>query len=342
MGYSSCDVMHWVTRAMPAAAVLCLLSIPASASPEEAAEKAGLSAGGSVSAGAAASAVEGTGQAEANAGAAVEEGTNDEGEKNEGGAESMGAETASPPSGPAAREPEARTASTGPEESASQASGGIPAKSGEEEGERTVFYYGFSMGLGVTTTLGSYWRDENLELLWGSDARKGVAFAFTISLDFDIWLTERWAIFFGAGIARKGTRIKDWEATDGVTWEGLTESILYGELPFGVKLRISGWQLGFGIAAYFGIRGSTTTDDGDTTDRTSWPGGKWDEYLRFNFGPKFLVGYAFTVDRITSVPSLEWNMHMLSDIRDVPAGLDPRYDQSRYMTILLKLGVYFF
>ncbi len=211
-----------------------------------------------------------------------------------------------------------------------------------DEAERSIFYYGFTLGFGVTATFGSFWRDENIAAMWGEDARKGVAFAFTISLDFDIWLTERWGIFFGAGIARKGTRIKDCELTDGTAWEGITESILYGELPAGVKLRISDWQLGFGVAAYFGIRGSTTTDDGDTADRTSWPGGKWNEYLRFNFGPKFLVGYAFTLDRITTIPSLEWNMHMLSDIRDVPSDMDSLYDQSRYMTILLKLGVYFF
>ncbi len=197
-------------------------------------------------------------------------------------------------------------------------------------------WFGGSFGLGGTRSVGSLWDEENVQNANGPDARLTPAFAVALGLDVDIYLVPVLAVTTGFGIVTKGNQITDLSDLD-----SLVDTVVYLELPVGLKLNLLGFQAGAGIAAYVALSATSTGYyDGDSAEYT-WEEDDWEYHRRFNLGPKVTLGYAIEIGKVAIVPSAEFTMHLLSDSLD-PTGLVPEDKrQSRYVSILFRMGFYF-
>ncbi len=63
----------------------------------------------------------------------------------------------------------------------------------------------------------------------------------------------------------------------------------------------------------FALAGKSKSESGDTETEHKWDGDDWDNFRRFNMGPRIRVGYAIPVGPIAIVPGIYWSLHVLNE-----------------------------
>jgi hypothetical protein len=129
------------------------------------------------------------------------------------------------------------------------------------------------------------------------------------SVYFNFYFIEVLALDIGIGLIGKGGRTAD----PGYEYRC---SVLYMEVPLGLKLNIKGFQAGLALALNFALMGrEKEVEDGSTT-KTTWSGDDWNGYRRFNIAPRILLGYAIPIGRIALVPSITVSGEILDNATD--------------------------
>ena len=137
---------------------------------------------------------------------------------------------------------------------------------------------------------------------------------------FDFHLTPLLALEAGLGIVGKGTRE---EGTIDITDEAGTVlgsidyetrlKLTYLTIPLGVMLSIKGLQIGAAWEIAIALAGKSKSDSGGNETERTWDGDDWDNFRRFNMGPRLRVGYAIPVGPIAIVPGMYWSLHVLNE-----------------------------
>ncbi len=156
---------------------------------------------------------------------------------------------------------------------------------------------------------------------------------------FDFYLTPLLALEAGLGIVGKGTREEG--TIEEMGYEADYETRLkfaYLTIPLGVMLNIKGLQIGAAWEIAFALTGKSKSESGDTETEHKWDGDDWDNFRRFNMGPRLRVGYAIPVGPISIVPGMYWSLHVLNEYKDMPDEFD---DSIRAMNIMFLVAVEF-
>jgi hypothetical protein len=166
-----------------------------------------------------------------------------------------------------------------------------------------------------------------LAALVGDNGDDEPRFAGGWGLYYDRYLTSMVALEAGLGMIGKGSRGDDRDDDDGYTrWK-----VLYLEIPLGVKLDIQNFQIGVAFVMNIGLSAKLKNrhDEYKSDDL-------WDDYRRFNIGPKIRLGYAIPIGPIYLVPSIDWSMHLINEI-----DLEHSNDKLRSMNLMFNAGVEF-
>jgi hypothetical protein len=137
---------------------------------------------------------------------------------------------------------------------------------------------------------------------------------------FDFSLTPLLALEAGLGLVGKGAReegtidITDpaGNVIDTIDYDARLKFV-YLTIPLGVMLNINGLQIGAAWEIAFALAGKSKTESGGNEDEHKWDGDDWDNFRRFNMGPRIRVGYAIPVGPISIVPGIYWSLHVLNE-----------------------------
>jgi len=149
-------------------------------------------------------------------------------------------------------------------------------------------------------------------------------------------LSKVFAFEVGLGLIGKG---------DGAQIVGERYQIEVLELPIGVKWDIYGFQIGLAVALDVAVAGlSRVCEDSHHCDKIKWSDETyqyWDDYERFNFGPRVALGYAIPVGRAAIVPSVAWSMDILDNTRNAEDECVFGYcnGECRNINVMVNLGV---
>ena len=156
---------------------------------------------------------------------------------------------------------------------------------------------------------------------------------------FDFYLTPLLALEAGLGIVGKGAREEGTIEEMGYVADYETRlKFTYLTIPLGVMLNIKGLQIGAAWEIAFALAGKSKSESGDTETEHKWDGDDWDNFRRFNMGPRLRVGYAIPVGPISIVPGIYWSLHVLNEYKDMPDDFD---DSIRAMNIMFLVAVEF-
>ncbi len=157
---------------------------------------------------------------------------------------------------------------------------------------------------------------------------------------FDFYLTPLLALEAGLGLVGKGTRGEETIMDQDYTFK---MKLIYMTIPLGVKLNISGLYIGAAWEIAFALAGKSISESGDVESEHKWDGDDWDNFRRFNMGPRISVGYAIPVGPISIVPGMYWSLHLLNEWKDLDDDdFDGNDDDSiRAMNIMFLVAVEF-
>ncbi len=127
---------------------------------------------------------------------------------------------------------------------------------------------------------------------------------------FDFYLTPLLALEAGLGFVGKGSR--DEGTIDTIDYKNKLK-LTYLTIPLGVSLNIKGLQIGAAWEIAFALTGKDIEESGGNKQIEKWDGDDWDNFRRFNMGPRIRVGYAIPVGPIAIVPGVYWSLHVLNE-----------------------------
>ncbi len=134
-----------------------------------------------------------------------------------------------------------------------------------------------------------------------------------------------------AGIAFTGRGLKASGLANQTNQDEQKIKVLYLDVPLGIKLRFSSFQLALGVSLDFALTGKSENPDHDFTDQ------EWEFWARrFNLGAWIGFGWAIHAGPIDIVPGFSWDMHMLDEVTAENAN-----NSVRPMNIMIDLGVEF-
>jgi hypothetical protein len=189
------------------------------------------------------------------------------------------------------------------------------------DGAYSPMVVGGYMAMGMAGCLGDTCSDSDAKMRF---AGGGAAY-------FDFYFSEMLALDVGLGFIGRGARVVDGDVT-------AKDKILYMEVPVGLKLNFSGFQVGAGVAMFLAMSGKTTWKSDSSSGEEKWESESWDYHSRFNLGAKIFLGYAIPVGPIAIVPGLEWSMDLLNNAKGDAKDADMKW---RYMNIMFRVGVDF-
>lgn len=169
----------------------------------------------------------------------------------------------------------------------------------------------------------------------GLDDEHKPRFAGGGGLTYDYYFNKVIGIGTGFGILGKGDRFEGKD--EGVSYE-IWEKFTVMEVPVGVMFNFSGFRLGAALAFNFTLAGKIKSEVGGHKDSHKVSGDDWDDFRRFNIGPKVMLGYSIPVGPIGILPSVSWTM----DILNTNKNKETKDDLARrFMNLMFNLGIEF-
>ena len=153
---------------------------------------------------------------------------------------------------------------------------------------------------------------------------------------FDFYLNSMLALEGGIDFVGKGYRERGhYYVTDWNTYDTKTVRLIYLEIPLGAKLNIKDFQASLLFTLNFALKGTTTLEEKSfTPSKYEWGDDDWDNYRRFNIGPKIVLGYAIPIGPISLVPGFYWSIHLINDSKVYPA----QYAMNFMFRVALEFG----
>ncbi len=192
------------------------------------------------------------------------------------------------------------------------------AAASEDTGAFHPFVLGAFISMGAALSIG--------DVYWGTSQTP--RFAGSGGAYFNYYLNDMLALDGGIGFIGKGLRAKD-------TLEGehhqYRVALIDLEIPLGVKLNIKNFQASLAIALDVTVSGKTKDKNGNTTTTTKISGSDWNDFRRFNIGPKVGLGYAIALGPVFLVPGLSWSMDLIDWTK--PSDL-----KARGMNVMVVVG----
>lgn len=146
---------------------------------------------------------------------------------------------------------------------------------------------------------------------------------------FDYYLSPMLALATGIGLVGEGYKMTidtGFGEVDG------KEKIITMQIPLGVKLDLSNFQIGAALAINLGLKGKSEADD----TSTDWESDQWDFHRRFNISPKITLGYAIPVGPIFIVPTADFMINLINNAKG-----DGNDVTERHMNIMFGAAVYY-
>lgn len=196
------------------------------------------------------------------------------------------------------------------------------------------FVVGAYMGMGMAHSIIKHDdidTEDLMEGIYGIDQKPKPRFAGAGGAYFDFYLMEILALEGGIGFVGKGFRLKE---DDARYWERM----IYMEIPLGAKLNIKGFQVGLAVAIYFALSAKTKYKDDDNEVTADWNDDAWDDYKRFNLGPKLTLGYAIPVGPVAIVPGLNWSIELIDNAK---GDMEDAEVRERNWNLFFTVGVEF-
>jgi len=144
---------------------------------------------------------------------------------------------------------------------------------------------------------------------------------------YNFYLTELFGLHAGVGMMGRGLKASGLaNQTDD---EEQKIKILYLDVPLGIKLRFSSFQLALGVSLDFALTGKSENPDYDFRDAD------WEFWARrFNLGAWLAMGWAIHAGPIDIVPGFAFNMHILDEVT-----VENANNSVRPLNIMFNLGV---
>jgi hypothetical protein len=150
--------------------------------------------------------------------------------------------------------------------------------------------------------------NEIMDANTGIDQKPKPRFAGGGGAYFDFYVLPILAVEGGIGFLGKGFRLKD---DDVRYWN----RVIYMEIPLGAKLNIKNFQAALAIDLFFALSGKTKAKSDNDEASHSWNDDDWDNFKRFNIGPKLTLGYAIPLGPVSLVPGLSWSMDLINNLK---------------------------
>jgi len=183
---------------------------------------------------------------------------------------------------------------------------------------------GYSMHvIGATMNLGM------ATMIVENCANCSVRFAGGGNAHYNLYLAKVFAIH--AGIEFMGRGLKASGFTNTTSEDEQKIKIIYLDIPIGIKLRFSSFQLALGVSLDFALSGKSENPDADFADAD------WELWARrFNLGAWMSLGWAIHAGPIDIIPGFSWNMHILDEVTMANAN-----NSIRPFNLMFDLGVEF-
>lgn len=146
---------------------------------------------------------------------------------------------------------------------------------------------------------------------------------------YNFYLTDIFGLHAGVGLMGRGLKASG--IANQTDQEEQKIKILYLDVPLGIKLRFSSFQLALGVSLDFALSGKSVDPDYDFRDRD------WEFWARrFNLGAWIGLGWAIPVGPIAIVLGFGFNMHILDEVTAENAN-----NSVRPLNIMANIGVEF-
>lgn len=133
-----------------------------------------------------------------------------------------------------------------------------------------------------------------------------VRFAGGGNAHYNLYLARVFAIHVGIEFMGRGLKASGIANTTSQDEQKLM--LIYLDIPIGIKLRFSAFQMALGASFDFALTGKWKNPDRDFQDAD------WDAWARrFNVGAWMSFGWAIHAGPIDIVPGFSWNMHILDE-----------------------------
>ena len=172
------------------------------------------------------------------------------------------------------------------------------------------------------------WGDADA-LMGDTEVKARLAGGFGVG--FAQYMSDSLALKVGLEFVGKGGKVE----MDGMTSKTLMRHL---EIPIGVLLDISNFQLGFALVPSIALTAKEKVDADGVESETDWEDEDWDMFRRFNLNPRITAGFAIPIGPVAIVPGLMWEMELLNDAKDEMADANVKI---RYMNLMGTVGVQF-
>jgi hypothetical protein len=192
-----------------------------------------------------------------------------------------------------------------------------PAAPAPPADEYSMHVIGATLSLGMATMLVENCSNCSIRFAGGGGAH------------YNLYLAKMFALH--AGVSFTGRGLKASGLTNTTSNEEQKIKVIYLDVPLGIKLRFSIFQLALGVSLDFALSGKSENPDVDFNDQL------WEFWARrFNVGAWIGFGWAIHAGPIDIVPGLAWNMHLLDEVT-----VEGATNSVRPMNIMFNLGVEF-
>jgi len=186
-----------------------------------------------------------------------------------------------------------------------------------EDGGRSTHVIGANASLGMATMLVENCSNCSIRFAGGGGAH------------YNLYLADVFGLH--AGISFTGRGLKASGLANTTSQEEQKIKVVYMDIPLGIKLRFSHFQLALGVSLDFALTGKSENPDADFNDAA------WELWARrFNLGAWIGFGWAIHAGPIDIVPGFSWNMHILDENTSGSA-----FGFVRPMNFMIDLGVEF-
>jgi len=132
-----------------------------------------------------------------------------------------------------------------------------------------------------------------------------------------------------AGVAMTGRGLKASGLANTTNQDEQKIKVLYLDVPLGIKLRFSSFQLALGASLDFALSGKSENPDYDFRDAD------WEFWARrFNIGAWVGFGWAIHAGPIDIIPGFAFNVHILDEVT-----MEGANNSVRPMNMMITLGV---
>jgi hypothetical protein len=200
---------------------------------------------------------------------------------------------------------------------AAQEEAAEPAAPAPEAEGRSTHVIGANASLGMATMIVENCSNCSIRFAGGGGAY------------YNFYLVDIFGLHAGVGLMGRGLK------ASGIANQSDDEEqkikILYLDVPLGIKLRLSHFQLALGASLDFALSGKSVDPDYDFEDQ------HWEFWARrFNVGVWVNLGWAIPVGPIAIVLGFGFNMHLLDEVT-----MENANNSVRPLNIMGNIGVEF-